>query len=137
MKRERRGIVWIALMLAAFAARTDGADEPEHDRPAPPPLAVPPGLPRYEMQVRIEPESRRVTARERVTFTNRTSAPTGELVFHVYPRYKVPDSDRLILQKTLEFLRLSPEEAMDQQGRRLAVGGVRVEGKAVDFKFDP
>lgn len=59
------------------------------------------------------------------------------MVLHVYPRYKVQDQDRTILSKTLELLRLSPEEAMDTQGRRLAVSAVRVAGRAVPFEFDP
>src|SRR5262249_4124367 len=65
-----------------------------------PELVVPPGLPRYDLDVRIDPQARRVTARERVVFTNRSGAATGELVFHVYPRYALPEKDRLIVGKT-------------------------------------
>src|SRR5436190_23666196 len=49
--------------------------------PQRPRLAVPPGLPRYDLDVRIDPQARTVAARERVVFTNRSGAPTGELVF--------------------------------------------------------
>src|SRR5207249_4929064 len=76
-------------------------------------------------------------ARERVVFTNRSTVATRELVFHVYPRYQVPEGDQLILSKTLEMLRLSPEEAMDLQGRRMSVSEVRVSGRKADFHFDP
>ena len=48
-------------------------------------LPIPPGLPRYEMDVRIDVDRRIVRATERVTFTNRTSREVTELVFHVYP----------------------------------------------------
>src|SRR5262249_32909634 len=75
--------------------------------------------------------------RERVRFTNRTKAPIHELVFHVYPRYQVKDGDRAILSKTLEILRLSPEESMDSVGRRMTVSEVRVAGRAAAFTFDP
>lgn len=102
-----------------------------------PGLAIPPGLPRYELDVRIDPEGRRVQARERVAFTNRTNQPTRELVFHVYPRYQVPEGDRLILSKTLEMLRLSPDEAMDLQGRRMTIHNVVVAGRHASFGFDP
>ena len=102
-----------------------------------PRLPIPPGLPRYDIDARLDLAGRKLAARERVTFTNRSKVPTSEMVLHVYPRYKVQDQDRTILSKTLELLRLSPEEAMDTQGRRLAVSDVRVAGRAVPFDFDP
>src|SRR5207244_12210584 len=116
---------WFMLVLLFPVAAMAGA---EAGRPA-----VPAGLPRYELDVRLDPLSRRVVARERVEFTNRSGVPTRELVFHVYPRYQAPESDRLILSKTLELLRLSPEEAADLQGRRLTVAEVRVAGRQVPF----
>ncbi len=98
---------------------------------------VPAGLPRYEIDARLDPAARLVVARERVRFTNRTNQPVSELVFHVYPRYKVPEGDKPILSKTMEVLRLSPEEAMDPVGRRMTVREVRVAGKVAPFSFDP
>jgi hypothetical protein len=89
------------------------------------------------MVVRLDTQARRLVAREVVTFTNRSSRPVSEIVFHVYPRYKVPDDDRLLLSKTLEVFRLSPEEAMDAEGRRLEVSAVRIEGRPTRFGFDP
>ena len=72
-------------------------------------------------------------ARERVVFTNRSKVPVNELIFHVYPRYQVPDKDRIKLAKTMEVLRLSPEEAMDAAGHRMEVSRVvrREPGRAV------
>jgi hypothetical protein len=89
------------------------------------------------LDVRVDPEARKVTAHEHVTFTNRSKATVRELVLHVYPRYQVAESDRPILAKTLEVLRLSPDEAMDTTGRRLAVDEVRVAGHTAAFQFDP
>lgn len=94
-------------------------------------------LPRYEIGLRLDPAARRVSARERVTFTNTSNVEARELVFHVYPRYKVPDGDRAILAKTLEALRLSPEEAADFEGRRLTVDAVRLDGRPAESTFDP
>lgn len=81
-----------------------------------PKLAIPAGLPRYDIDARLDLENRKVIARERVKFTNRTSQATSELIFHVYPRFKVKDQDKAILSKTMETLRLSPDEALDAQG---------------------
>lgn len=100
-------------------------------------ISIPEGLPRYDLDLRLDLEAKRVSTREQITFTNRSAVPVTELVFHVYPRYQVPESDRAVLSKTLEILRLSPEEAMDLRGRRLAVTAVRVEGRPARFAFDP
>ena len=78
-----------------------------------------------------------MTARERVVFTNRSKVPVNELIFHVYPRYKVPEKDRIKLAKTMEVLRLSPEEAMDAAGQRMEVSRVFVGNRATRFEFDP
>src|SRR5262249_37290100 len=53
-----------------------------------------------------------------------------------YPRFQVKDQDKAILSKTLGILRLSPDEAMDTQGRRLEAAAVRVAGKTARFTFD-
>ena len=100
-------------------------------------MPIPEGLPRYEMDVRIDVGGRVVQASERVTFTNRTSKDVTELVFHVYPRHRVEEADRPMVAKTLEVLRLSPEEAMDADGRRLTVNEAKVAGKPVAIAFDP
>ncbi|HZW34362.1 MAG TPA: hypothetical protein VFF52_26805, partial [Isosphaeraceae bacterium] len=105
--------------------------------PQRPGLVIPPGLPRYDLSVRIDPQARTVVARERVVFTNRSSQPTGELVFHVYPRYALPEKDRLIVGKTMEMLRLSPEEALDSHGHRLEIRRVVVDGRDARSRFDP
>jgi hypothetical protein len=138
--RLRRLVLVGCVFAAGVVAPARSADRPtpqalpSSQAPAP---RVPPGLPVYDLDVAIDPQSRRVTSRERVVFTNRSGVAAEELVFHVYPRYQVPESDRLILSKTLEMLRLSPEEAMDTRGRRLEVQAARVAGRPARFAFDP
>jgi hypothetical protein len=127
---------WIALLWFALGLFL-GDPALARDPARPPKLAIPPGLPHYDMDVRIDVDGRLVHASERVTFTNRTSRDVTELVFHVYPRHRVEDGDRARVAKTLEVLRLSPEEAMDADGRRLKVDEARVEGKKVAIAFDP
>jgi hypothetical protein len=138
----RAGIVLAALAVLASAVRAEGPARPAPQAsPSPqvpsPVLAIPDGLPRYELAARLDLDRKQVRARQRVAFTNRTARPTDQLVFHVYPRYKIPDGDRLVLSKTLEMLRLSPEEGMDPVGRRMEVGSVRVGGAAAGFAYDP
>jgi Peptidase family M1 domain len=105
--------------------------------PQQPSLVVPRGLPRYDLAVRIDPQNRKVKARERVVYTNRSKVPVNELIFHVYPRYKVPEKDRIKLARTMEVLRLSPEEALDSAGQRMEVSRVFVGSQSTRFEFDP
>jgi hypothetical protein len=137
MPDRRRRIAGLALTFGLLAAATARAQTEQHPSPQVARPAIPPGLPRYDLDVRIDPAARKVTARERVAFTNRSGVWVEELVFHVYPRYRMPESDRLVLSKTLEMLRLSPEEAMDTRGRRLEVASCRVAGRAVEPSYDP
>lgn len=131
-------IVWLLTAALVATARPDERPTPQALPSAQgPSLRVPEGLPVYDLDAWLDPARRRVEARQRVVFTNRSRTPATELVFHVYPRYQVPDSDRLILSKTLEMLRLSPEEAMDTHGRRMEVREVRVAGAPSRFEFDP
>lgn len=140
-----RRIAWIAVLIvipwnATSTVRAQSAQASSQlalPSPQAPALPIPPGLPRYEIHARVDVSGRKVAARERVVFTNRSKASTSELILHVYPRYKVKEQDRNILSKTLELLRLSPEEAMDLEGRRLSVSAVRVAGRAAEFEFDP
>jgi hypothetical protein len=144
MRMRRRATAGLVLTLGLLAG-TPAPGQPARPseqvaRPSPQGPQrpkVPEGLPRYDLDVRIDASAHRVVARERVEFTNRARVWTKELVFHVYPRYQVAESDRLILSKTLEMLRLSPAEAMDDRGRRLEVAACRVAGRAVAPSFDP
>jgi hypothetical protein len=127
-----RRIAWFLLTFGLLGTSpTLGGDTPR-----PPRLPVPKGLPKYDMDVRIDVAGRSVQVSERVTFTNRTTKDVNELVFHVYPRHRVEEADRPMVAKTLEVLRLSPEEAMDADGRRLTVEDARVGGKKVAIAFD-
>ena len=133
MQSRAARLAWFGCLACTATALAQESIAPSAQSPKP---AIPPGLPRYDMDVSIDP-SRRLVEAERATFTNRTRSPATELVFHVYPRYKMPESDRAILSKTLEMLRLSPEEAMDVEGRRLEVLATRIDGKPVHHRFDP
>jgi hypothetical protein len=92
-------------------------------------LEPPPDLPRYDLAVRIDPQNQIVRLRERVTWTNRSTQPATELVFNVYPRYQLPESDVAKVAKTIELLRESPSVALDAAGRSGDVAGVKYLGK--------
>jgi hypothetical protein len=56
-------------------------------------IEIPPGLPSYEVDIRVDVSDHRVTARQRVTWTNRHDRPAGELVFNVFSHFKLPGKD--------------------------------------------
>src|SRR5438477_482987 len=118
MRDGRRWIAWMTAALGLLVGSAPRADDTRPSAQIARPSAqvarpnVPAGLPCYDIDMHLDPVARRVSAREHVVFTNRSTGWTRELVFHVYPRYQMPEGDRLILSKTLEILRLSPDEAM-------------------------
>lgn len=134
-----RGFCFLALaVLGGAGSGSSRAGEPDAIAPAASRrVPIPVGLPRYEIDARIDLTKKVVTAVERVRFTNPASIEVSELVFHVYPRYRVKDGDRAILSKTLEILRLSPSEALDPVGNRMNVASVRGSAGPVPFDFDP
>ena len=134
MLEPRRHVAWMIVLSGLALGSPVEAEEPEPSRGK---LVVPAGLPRYAIDAKLDIPGRRVEATERVTFTNRTAVEVRELVFHVYPRHRVDEADRLKTGKTLESLRLSPEEAMDAEGRRIAITSATVGGKDVVVSYDP
>src|SRR3954467_11137770 len=51
--------------------------------------SLPAGLPRYEMDARLDAWARKVVARERVHVPNRSGVEVRELLLNGYPRYRV------------------------------------------------
>ncbi|MFO0809834.1 MAG: M1 family aminopeptidase [Gemmataceae bacterium] len=93
-------------------------------------LAPPPDLPHYDLAIRLDTSAHVATVRQRVTWTNRSSRPTAELVFNVYPRYKIDPKDITVIAKTIELLRQDPRVALDVEGRAGNVTAVRLENGA-------
>jgi hypothetical protein len=88
----------------------------------PPP--VPPGLPRYDLDIDLRLAEQRVIVCERVTWTNPSRRPTSEVVFNVSSHYSIPDKDVGFLAKMVEILRLAPSDALDFGGPACEVQGV-------------
>ncbi|MEO2089542.1 MAG: hypothetical protein ABGY75_08615, partial [Gemmataceae bacterium] len=78
---------------------------------------LPAHLPRYDLRLDIDTNRHLVTVREQITWTNSSDRPTSQLVLNFYPRYAVPPKDLLLMEKTLELLRLRPHDGIDPLGR--------------------
>jgi hypothetical protein len=90
-------------------------------------LEPPPDLPRYDLAIRIDPAQHNVHVSERVTWTNRHERPALELVFNVYPHFRMAPDDALLLGKTVELLRQHPGTTVDTKGRAGEVSRVTLE----------
>jgi len=87
---------------------------------------MPPWLPRYDLNVRIDIDHHQVLVGERVRWTNPHQTPTNKIVFNAHAHYSVPDKDVALLAKMLELLRLAPKDALDFDGPPLNVKTVRL-----------
>lgn len=81
-------------------------------------------LPQYDLHLTLDTKLHKADFRQRVTWTNHATKPTGEIVFNFYPHYRIPDGDHLLLAKTLELLRLNPSHGIDRAGRHGSIDRV-------------
>jgi hypothetical protein len=81
-------------------------------------------LPRYDLDIRIDPDKRLATVKQRVTFTNRHERPATELTFNAHARYTIPDDDVGFMAKMAEILRIAPKEGFYFDGPPMDIRGV-------------
>ncbi len=93
---------------------------------APAAAQEPPQLPRYDLDIHLDVLRQCVRVRQRVTWTNPSSRPAEEVVFNVFPHFKLPDADVGMTAKMFEILRVMPGETLDLEGRAGAVRKVEL-----------
>jgi hypothetical protein len=99
----------LLILLPAAAA----ADEPPPAAAQPRRLAQPPDwLPHYDLDIQLDIAGHLARVRQRVTWTNRSAQPVHEIIFNAHSRYIVPKADVGLLAKTLEILRMNPEDGI-------------------------
>lgn len=118
-----RGCGWIVGLLLVVGT-VGAADAPAH-------------LPKYDLTIHLDTHAHTATVREQITWTNPTTRPTRELFLNFYPRYIVPQEDRLRLLKTLEMFRLSPSEGMIEGDPPGAITAVKIGGAKAEHRFSP
>jgi hypothetical protein len=97
----RRLLALLALCLAPGAdARAGG---------------VPSWLPRYDVQMELDPAAAKARVHLRATWINHSQRTARELVFNAHSRYIVPDKDIGLMAKTLEILRMNPGEVLGEK----------------------
>lgn len=73
---------------------------------------LPAHLPRFHLDMRIDPSNGLVTVRERVAWTHSGGQPVRQLIFNAHANFVLPDSQVGAMSKTLEILRMNPKDAL-------------------------
>jgi hypothetical protein len=84
-------------------------------------------LPRYDASIDLDVKHHRVEVSLHASWTNPQQAPTRTLVFNAHSRYVVPKSDIGLTAKTLELLRLSPDDSLGEKEPALQIARVLLE----------
>src|SRR6478752_4423672 len=100
------GLLLTLLPLPAPAAPPEAP--PAVRVPAPPPD----WLPHYDLDIKLDVAGHVAQVKQRVTWTNRSTVPVNEIVFNAHSHYMVPKADVGLLAKTLEILRMNPDEGI-------------------------
>ncbi|MEZ6128042.1 MAG: M1 family aminopeptidase [Planctomycetaceae bacterium] len=93
-------------------------------------------LPEYVLHVELFPEQRRVDVQQQVCWTNPGTAATSELVFQVTANNRLSPEMISLGERTVESLRLEPENSIDYQGRRFHLLQATSSGQPVACSFD-
>lgn len=64
--------------------------------------------PQYEIEAAIDTASRFISAHQKVTFTNNTSASTDALYFHIYPNRRYTSQERAFLLRYAGYFKVDP-----------------------------
>jgi hypothetical protein len=124
-----------AAVLALAAARAP-ALPPEApvgvDAPQPPDW-----LPEYRIDATMLDPCGRLSAVQTVRWTNPGRAPTNEIVFHCYARYRPSKEELALYQRTLESFRVNPRIAIDEAGRRFHLKSAESRGAPLEWFWDP
>jgi hypothetical protein len=107
LRRSPFGVRAFSLALLLCSTTAARADEP------------PAWLPRYDLDIVLDTPRRFVRVCEDVTWTNTAKEPLAEIVFNAHAAYRIPEKDAPLLAKMLEILRMSPREAMTDEGAAL------------------
>jgi hypothetical protein len=140
MRLRRAHWPLFGLLVVLIPAAAPAAPPPEQHPTTPPPeqrLAAPPDwLPHYDLDVRIDVHGHAAHVKQRVTWTNRSTVTVAEIVFNAHSHYVVPGGEVGLLAKTLEILRMNPDEGIYTKEAPLAINKVVAAGQEVKSRFD-
>jgi hypothetical protein len=98
---------------------------------------IPPWLPRYDLEMKVDVAGHVVHVRERVTWINRHERPADEVVFNAHSHYQVPNDDVGFMAKMLEILRMSPGDSLEDNrlGAPLQIRQVLLGNAPLQFDY--
>lgn len=94
-------------------------------------------LPRYTLNIDLQPHQRQVFVSQTVHWTNDGTAATQELVFQVVPNTRLSDKTIAAGERMVESLRLEPRHSIDYEGRRFHLSAATCNGSHLNWNFSP
>ena len=91
--------------------------------------------PQYHLEVRLDTDQRRVSVQQTVRWTNPGTAFTDQLVFQVTANHKLSKKMIAAGERTVESLRLEPENSIDYQGRRFHMNAASCADQSISWHF--
>lgn len=101
----------MAALIVLAGIALGGDSTPPAALPTPRP-GYPAHLPEFVLAMRIDPQEKRVTVTEELTWTHPGGPPVENLVIQAHAAFVLPESEQGAMAKTLEMLRLDPRDAL-------------------------
>ncbi|MFP4472933.1 MAG: M1 family aminopeptidase [Candidatus Omnitrophota bacterium] len=90
---------------------------------------------RYRIEARLKPAEKALSARQTVSFTNRTGEDLTEVWFHIYPNRKYTSRERYLLYRYAGYFKVDPFPDGYQRGR-LFVTRAHISGQELNYSVE-
>lgn len=83
-------------------------------------------LPKFDLDIHINPASGSVKVREKVAWIHPGGAPVNQLIFNAHANFVLPEKQVGAMAKTLEILRMNPADALGVKSSALSLHSLRL-----------
>lgn len=90
---------------------------------------------KYEIDASLDTANHRVTAFQKITFTNNADAPTKELYFHIYPHRKYSEREIRFLYRYAGYFKVNPFPHGFESGD-LKINSIKSAGGSLTYEID-
>ncbi len=92
-------------------------------------------LPRYDITASIDTESHKITAIQKVIFTNNSGKPLNEINFHIYPHRKYTPREIRFMYRFAGYFKVNPFPEGFQSGD-LKINSIESSGRPLAYKIE-
>lgn len=91
--------------------------------------------PQYEINAYIDTVNHKISAKQKVTFTNNTDKELGEIYFHIYPNRKYSEAEKRLLLRYAAYFNINPYPAGFQSGG-LKINSAGLNNQKLNYKIE-